>query len=456
LLLKRHNTATRLLTNEWTLSNNAAEKVNQMVSLGKVAKMAILSNNAIYLFDNGCISTVTATPTVTQGYTATVCQDSNVVLSVNTTNKLLWSTGDTTPSIRVKTAGKYSVAFVDAQGCAGPAWGGTTVTRVSLPDAPYVYAIDPDFRFSSSAFLCQNQTVQLFGRTSDNAPFTWNTGATGSILTINQAGAYYAITRNAEGCEARSYPFTVIYQPEIAPIKPIIAPLNGKTDMCSTAERIILNAPAGYKSYKWTNQSTESSINVTTFSMDSFAVKVTNTEGCSSEWSQFVKIRLLQMPPKPILLYQDSLLKSTNTSAFQHRWFRNGELIAPATVSFKPISGGFYSVQAYNGQCESPFSDWINLILSVKSPVQSLAEGGFIQIYPNPTTDNIRVQIISELKGGTLILYDNNGKQLVTERLSSLDNQKDISLSAFPSGAYLLMWQTLDGTTRGLKKIVKL
>ena len=231
--------------------------------------------------------------------------------------------------------------------------------------------------------------------------------------------------------------------------------MNGKTDRCSQNEYITLNAPTGYKSYQWTNQATSSSIGVTTFFVDSFAVKVTNTEGCSSEWSRSVKIRLLSTPPKPILLYQDSLLKSTNTSAFQHRWFRNGELISANTVSFKPISGGFYTVQAYNGQCESPFSDWINLILSIKSAVQSLSDSGFIQVYPNPTADNIRVQIISELKGGTLEIYDNSGKQLAIERLVAADNQKDISLSALANGTYLLVWKSLDGTARGLKKIVK-
>ena len=456
LLLKRHNTTTRLLTNEWTLSNNTTEKVNQIVSLGKASKMAILSNNSIYLLDNGCISTVTTVPTITQGFTASFCRDSNIVLSVNSTNKLLWSTGDTTPTIKVKTAGKYSVAFLDAQGCAGTASGATTVTRASLLESPYVYPLDPGLRFLGSVTLCQNQTIQLEGRTFDNSPITWNTGATGSILTINQAGDYYAIASNAAGCQARSYPFKVTYRPEIAPIKPIIVPLNGKTDMCSPNERISLNAPMGYKSYEWTNRATSGSIIVNTFAIDSFAVKVINTEGCSSAWSNFVKIRLLATPPKPILAYQDSLLKSINTALFQHRWFRNGELINASAISFKPFSGGFYTAQAFNGQCESPFSDWINLILSAKTGVESLADGGFIQVYPNPTADNIRVQIISELKGGTLELYDNTGKLLSTERLISSDNQKDVSLSALPSGAYLLMWKSLDGTTRGMKKIVKL
>lgn len=456
LQLQRYNTTTRLLTNEWTLSNNGSEKIKQVVSLGKVAKMATLSSNAIYLLDNGCVSSVSAIPSIIQGFSTTLCRDSSVVLSVNSTNKLLWSTGDTTATIKVNMAGKYSVAFLDAQGCAGTASGSTTVTLTDAPEQPYVYPVDPTLRFLSSVTLCQGQTLQLEGRTFDNSPITWNTGATGRVLNINQAGDYTAIVRNSAGCQARSFPFKVTYRSVQAPIIPVIAPLNGKIDVCSPNEYITLSAPSGYKSYQWTNQSTAPSIIVNTFSVDSFAVKVTNTEGCSSDWSRFVKIRFLNTPPKPVLLYQDSLLKSTNTPTFQHRWFRNGELIGANTVSFKPISGGFYTVQAYNGQCVSPFSDWLNLTLSVKSAVESLSEGGFIQVFPNPTSDNIRVQIISELKGGTLELYDNTGKRLSTERLNAADNQKDMSLSALPSGTYLLMWKSLDGTVRGIKKIVKL
>jgi hypothetical protein len=456
LLLKRYNSSTRLLTNEWTLSNNTQEKIKEVVSLGKAAKMATLSDNAIYLLDNGCISTITAVPSVIQGYSAKFCRDSTTVLSVNSPNKLLWSTGDTTPTINVSTAGKYSVAFLDAQGCAGPASGATTVTLVEAPQQPYVYPVDLNLRFLSSVTLCQGQTIQLQGANFDNSLISWSTGATGTRLTINQAGDYQAIATNAAGCTTRSYPFKVTYRPIQAPIKPVISPLGGKKDMCSPNERITLNAPSGYKSYLWTNQSTAPSITVSTFSVDSFAVKVTDTEGCSSDLSNFVKIRLLQTPPTPILLYQDSLLKSTNTSAYQHRWFRNGELIGANTVSFKPISGGFYTVQAYTGQCESPFSDWINLTLSIKSALESLSDGGFIQAYPNPTTDYIRIQIISELKGGTLDIYDNIGKLCHHESLTTADNQKDVSLSALPNGTYLLVWKSLDGTTRGLKKIAKL
>jgi hypothetical protein len=455
LLLKRFSTNTRLLTNEWTLTSLADEKARQIISLGKAEKMATLTNNFIFLVDNGCVSSVVNTPTIVQGFAATVCSDSSITLSVNSSNKVLWSTGDTSATIKVSTAGKYSVAFVDAQGCAGPSSAATTVTQVTSPERPYITTVDPNAPYNPVLTLCQGEKISMRAITFDGSPIKWNTGQTTPILNLSQAGSYYVVATNSAGCQARSNTVTINTRPQQAPPKPIID-IIGKTDLCTVDEYALLQAPFGYNNYKWSNFATTQSITASPSFIDSFAVKVTNTEGCSSELSDYVKVRRLQTPPKPILQYQDSILKSTNTAFYQHRWFRNGELIAPNTVSFKPISAGFYTVQAYTGQCNSPFSDWANILLPIKSSVASIAQDGFIQVFPNPTENEMRIQIISDFKGGTVELYDVVGQLLKTEKILATDNQLDISLASLLRGSYMLVWKSKDGMTRGVKKIIKL
>ena len=62
LLLKRYNSITRLLNQEWTLADKTAEIPRQIINLGKAEKLAVLSNNFIFLLDNMCISTISTVP----------------------------------------------------------------------------------------------------------------------------------------------------------------------------------------------------------------------------------------------------------------------------------------------------------------------------------------------------------------------------------------------------------
>ena len=456
LLIKRYSTKTRLLTKEWTLLNNTEDRPKQIVSLGKAEKMALLSSNNIFLVDNDCVSTLSTIPTINEGYAINLCSDSSVTLTVNGSNKILWSTGDTTASLKIKTAGKYSVAFLDEQGCAGPPSASTLVTLTASPNSPYIYPVDPNISFNKEIVMCPGEKILMRVGFTEGASIKWNTGETTPIIAITQAGQYQVVLTNSAGCQKRSEPISVKYRTGQAPPKPVIKVV-GKTDLCSPTEEVTLQAPAGYNTYNWSNYATTESITISPFSIDSFAVRVINTEGCTSEWSNFIKIRKLSTPPKPLLINKDSVLQSTNTAFYNHRWFFNGELIPNiSAINFKPISGGFYTVQAYNGQCESPFSDWINVISTIKTSIESLSEIGFIQVYPNPTENVIRVQIISDLKGGTIDLCDNIGKVIKTEKIDASSNQMEISLSALQSGTYMLVWKSKEGKLRGYKKITKI
>jgi Secretion system C-terminal sorting domain len=455
LLFKRYNTVTRFLTAEWTLLNASFEKPKQIINLGKPEKMALLSNNHIFLIDNKCISTITTTPVITQSNSLVLCNDSSVILSVNTNQNVLWSTGDTSISIKVKAAGKYSVSFLDNQGCAGASSLPIDVSQTASPNQPYINASDPNLGLSREMELCQGEKISIKATVFDGSSVRWSNGESNQQLIITQEGQYYAIATNSAGCKTSSFIINVKYKNQQTPSKPSIKAL-GKTDLCTNNEPLTLQAPAGYSNYRWSNFATTQNITVSPFYIDSFAVKVSNTEGCTSEWSDFVKVRRLSTPPKPILVYKDSLLQSTNTTQYSHRWFLNGDFLPNLTnVNYKPNSAGFYTVQAYLGQCDSPFSDWSNVALSVKTAVESIPEFGFLQVYPNPTDGNLRIQIITELKGGTIEMINTNGETIINKKVLSADNQIEISISALPSGAYILVWKSFDGVVRGSKKIIK-
>jgi hypothetical protein len=107
------------------------------------------------------------------------------VLSLNNAN-ILWSTGETTRSIKIMNNGTYSVT-VTQKDCAINTNSATLNFEFPLPFA----SIEPD-----SSSLCENGTILLtLLLNDDNAPinnpqYIWSTGATTSSIIINQNGIY--------------------------------------------------------------------------------------------------------------------------------------------------------------------------------------------------------------------------------------------------------------------------
>jgi hypothetical protein len=78
------------------------------------------------------VNPIPPTPTITPGGPTTFCIGGSVVLTSSSATGNLWSTGETTQSITVSTAGTYTVT-VTASGCTSAPSAGTTVTVNALP-----------------------------------------------------------------------------------------------------------------------------------------------------------------------------------------------------------------------------------------------------------------------------------------------------------------------------------
>jgi hypothetical protein len=143
-------------------------------------------------------ATITATET-------TICNNGETTLTASTGNAYYWSTGETTPSIKVKQAGDYSVTITQANGCIN-ASAPTTITLKPNPDvrllaAPY-----------TSLYPGLSTTLSAKTSATGSLSYTWKkngmvlTGKTAATLavTVEELGEYEVLVTTSEGCAGTS------------------------------------------------------------------------------------------------------------------------------------------------------------------------------------------------------------------------------------------------------------
>ena len=174
-----------------TLSTTASGTL--LWSTTETASSIIVSNAGIYTVTqtvNGCASEAgsgTAAPKATPATpTVNVVNNCNgtSTLSTTATGTLLWSTGTTTSSIVVNSAGTYTV-MQTVDGCTSSAGLGTAAPKTA-PAAPIVNVVNN----------C-NSTSTL--STTASGTLLWSTGATTSSIIVSSAGTY-TVRQMVNGC----------------------------------------------------------------------------------------------------------------------------------------------------------------------------------------------------------------------------------------------------------------
>ena len=152
------------------------------------------TNLFVRIVETGCIAQLTlivnsiSTPTITSS-SSTICFGGNVTLSTNATSGILWSTGETTPSINVTTPGTYTVTYNDG-------------TCTSAPASITINAeADPNLTISGNNSFCTGTSTTLTANSSlTGGSYQWSTGATTPIITITNAGTYSVTYTSVTGC----------------------------------------------------------------------------------------------------------------------------------------------------------------------------------------------------------------------------------------------------------------
>jgi hypothetical protein len=207
-----------------------------------------------------------------------ICPDDFAELSIDGNySNYRWSTGETTPTIKVNQTGHYSL-ILQKDGCEIK----SKSIFVEVDDVPKL-----DIQSSNGNYICENGEETLFASNGFET-YTWSNGMAGRVVTITEPGTYSVTASTKAGCQAWSESIFIEQKP--SPSKPFIT-MNGN----------ILSAPEA-SAYQWYLNGNKlfferkQTIEIKSGQVGSYQVEVFNELGCSSISEPFEVLTSVEEP----------------------------------------------------------------------------------------------------------------------------------------------------------------
>jgi subtilisin family serine protease len=246
----------------------------QTISVYQTSSITLTTRNA-----NGCSATSAAMAisfnpipalTITPSRSTSLCVNESVVLSASGGfASYLWSNGSTSQTLIVNTPGNYSVSGITAGGCVK----NSNIIQVSV-DTTAGVTITP----SGSTSFCIEDSVILTA-SGGFTNYVWNNNEVGNTIVVRQPGTYSVRALNTNGCLSVSNNITVnLLQ---SPPVPFVY-------LGPDARTLISSFPTNNQWYLQNIAipgANQSSFVPATNGI--YSVKVTLTNGCSSESGPF-------------------------------------------------------------------------------------------------------------------------------------------------------------------------
>jgi hypothetical protein len=279
---------------------------------------------------------VYANPAINLGADLTICEGSNYILdAANPGATYLWSTGATTQTIAVNTAGTYTVTVTTAAGC-------DQTDAIVITTNP-----KPILNLGANVNSCVGNTITLDAGNA-GATYLWSNGSVSQTIQVTLSGNYSVAVTNALGCISRD---TISVNFNATPV----VNLGADKSICSNTPTT-LDAGNPGATYLWSTGDTTQTIlaaNVGTYS-----VTVTNANGCTTT-------------DEIIITYKATPSASITTSSINLLNVQFNAVVAPG--------------QTYNWNFGDPNS--VSNVSSLANPVHTFSAAG--QYFVTLTVTNV-------------------------------------------------------------------
>ncbi len=232
---------------------------------------------------------------------------------------------------------------------------------------------------------------------------------------------------------------------QCAATKPTISTLT-KTTICA-GDSVVLEANAGYASYRWSNGDTTRRIVLSNSAQTGiYQVGVEDSKGCRAI-SSSVSITINKLPSKPLVtkIARDTIRSSALGGVSKFQWFRDDVAIAGATSRNLPVSmSGTYRVVVSDASCSNT-SDGFNFTYEPATSVddqESLLVG--ISSAPNPIEDVLLLRLRG-VPGAMITIVDINGRMVFTSHQDGPTDELRVDAAGWSAGMYIVQVRSAGG-----------
>lgn len=364
------------------------------------------------------------------GNDTTICTTGSALLVGPTTNVVsyIWNTGETTQTINVQTAGTYDVTITDINGCEVSdskdvfAFAGLTATAVT------------------NTLTCGNSgtgTVDVtIGTGTAPYSFAWSNGETTEDISALNTGTYDLTITDANACEYTEN-YTVA-----GPSSLSFNAINTSSASCGvlTDGVVDVEVAGGVTpyTYLWSNGATTEDL--TGVTNGNYAVTVTDANGCQSNISTIlnvvstVAISIDNVTDEAVQLGGAIDISVSGGQAPYFILWNTGQ--TTATVS--GLVAGVYNVTVtdING-CSS--TQTVTVDYTIPSLVENIEAVQSLNIFPNPTSDFVNIQLeLNEAVDVRIDIYNMTGQLLQSFNTGNgLSQNYKVDLSQYAGGMYM-------------------
>ncbi len=224
-----------------------------------------------------------------------LCEADSIILNSSDYNEnIIWSTGDTSQSIKVLQHGIYSVSHVNSYGCMK-----TASVKIDNPPTPYI---------TGNTEICEGESTRL--SVINGNKFLWSTGdTTSSIVVTPQTSTKYSVkVEILEGCTY--YLSTEVTFKQL----PRITAISADTTICKGQE-VTLQVSGTATDFLWSDGQKGATVKVRPDKTTIYSVKATNS--CNKnpiEDFQNMTVTVLPVPVAPVINHPDSVYICKGTS----------------------------------------------------------------------------------------------------------------------------------------------
>ena len=257
------------------------------------------------------VDTPKTQPLLTHTGNLTFCSGDSITLQSNSSDSIVWNTGDTTQNLVVKSAGTYWCRALGEGDCPDVFSDSLTVVVLSTPSVPSITG--------TSTTFCQGDSLQLLSSATFHN--LWSTGDTVQTIWVNQAGNYWVLGQGTNGCNSdTSLLFSVSMQSPA--LQPTIA-ASGNLTFCQ-GDSILLSS-SYLTNNLWSTGDTTASISIK--QSGAYWVSYQDTGACAHPYSDTITVSVLARPSAPSIsptgtatLCQSNGVFLNSGSVFNNRW----------------------------------------------------------------------------------------------------------------------------------------